>query len=118
MRSIKEKVETEEIEKAVDIAYDMHVTGMKMCRTGVREKDIFGAMEGMALSKGAGTSFPIILSVNGQTLHNHSHDNMLEKGKMMVADAGAESDFTMPRILHARPLSAENSAGSRRRSMR
>ncbi len=91
LRSIKEKVETEEIEKAVDIAYDMHVTGMKMCRKGAREKDIFGAMEGLALMKGAGTSFPIILSVNGQTLHNHSHDNMLEKGKMMVADAGAES---------------------------
>ena len=30
MRSIKEKVEIDEIEKAVDIAYVMHVTAMKM----------------------------------------------------------------------------------------
>jgi Xaa-Pro aminopeptidase len=91
LRSIKEKVEIEEIEKAVDIAYEMHVAGMKMCRSGVREQEIFGTMEGIALMKGAGTSFPIILSINGQTLHNHSHVNILEKGRMMVADAGAET---------------------------
>jgi Xaa-Pro aminopeptidase len=91
MRSIKEKAEIEEIERAVEIAYEMHVTAMKMCRKGVREQEIFGTMEGLALMKGAGTSFPIILSINGQTLHNHAHGNVLEKGKMMVADAGAES---------------------------
>jgi Xaa-Pro aminopeptidase len=91
MRSIKEKIETDEIEKAVDIAYEMHVTAMKMCRKGVREQDIFGTMEGVALMKGAGTSFPIILSINGQTLHNHSHGNILENGRMMIADAGAET---------------------------
>jgi len=91
LRSVKDKVEIEEIEKAVEIAYEMHVAAMKMCRTGVKEQDIFGTMEGLALMKGAGTSFPIILSMNGQTLHNHAHGNVLEKGRMMVADAGAES---------------------------
>ncbi|MBK7709909.1 MAG: aminopeptidase P family protein [Bacteroidales bacterium] len=91
LRSIKEIVEIEEIEKAVDIAFEMHVAAMKMCKKGVREQDIFGTMEGLALMKGAGTSFPIILSINGQTLHNHNHGNILEKGKMMVADAGAET---------------------------
>jgi Xaa-Pro aminopeptidase len=93
MRSIKEKVEIDEIEKAVDIAYDMHVTAMKMCKPGVREQDIFGTIEGIALAKGGGTSFPIILSINGQTLHNHSHGNVLTKGKMMVTDAGAETNL-------------------------
>jgi Xaa-Pro aminopeptidase len=91
LRSIKEKVEIEEIEKAIEIAYEMHVAAMKMCKKGVREQDIFGTMEGLALMKGAGPAFPIILSINGQTLHNHAHGNILEKGKMMVADAGAET---------------------------
>jgi Xaa-Pro aminopeptidase len=91
MRSIKEKVEIDEIEKAVDIAYEMHVTAMKMCRPGVKEQEIFGVIEGIALAKGGGTSFPIVLSVNGQTLHNHAHGNILKKGKMMVTDAGAET---------------------------
>ena len=93
MRSIKEKVEIDEIEKAADIAYEMHVTAMKMCKEGVKEQEIFGAIEGIALSKGGGTSFPIILSVNGQTLHNHAHGNVLKKGRMMVTDAGAESNL-------------------------
>jgi len=93
MRSIKEKVEIDEIEKAVGIAYDMHVTAMKMCKEGVMEQDIFGTMEGIALALGAGTSFPIILSINGQTLHNHAHGNRLKKGRMMVADAGAETNL-------------------------
>jgi len=93
MRSIKEKAEIDEIEKAVDIAYEMHVTAMKMCRPGVKEQDIFGTIEGLALAKGGGTAFPIILSINGQTLHNHYHGNILKKGKMMVTDAGAETNL-------------------------
>ena len=93
MRSIKEKIEIDEIEKAVDIAYEMHVTAMKMCREKISEQDIAGAIEGIALAKGAGTSFPVILSINGQTLHNHSHANILKKGKMMVTDAGAETNL-------------------------
>jgi Xaa-Pro aminopeptidase len=93
LRAIKEKVEIDEIEKAVDIAYEMHVTAMQMCKPGVREQEIFGTIEGIALSKGGGTSFPIILSINGQTLHNHAHGNLLKKGKMMVTDAGAETNL-------------------------
>ncbi len=93
MRSIKEAVEIIEIEKAVAIAYDMHVTAMKMCKEGVNEQEIFGRIEGIALSQGWGTSFPIILSINGQTLHNHKHVNQLKTGRMMVTDAGAETNM-------------------------
>jgi len=93
LRSVKEKIEISEIEKAVEIAYEMHMTAMKMCKPGVPEQEIFGTVEGIALSRGAGTSFPTILSINGQTLHNHSHNNTLKKGRMMVTDAGAETNL-------------------------
>jgi Xaa-Pro aminopeptidase len=93
LRSIKETVEIEEIEKAVHIAYEMHVTAMKMCKSGIREQDIFGTVEGIAYVKGAGPSFPIILSIDGQTLHNHSHHNILKDGRMMVTDCGAETSM-------------------------
>jgi len=93
MRSIKEQIEIDEIEKAIRIAYDMHVTAMKMCKPGVKEQEIFGVIEGIALAGGSGISFPIILSMNGQTLHNHSHGNILQKGRMMVNDAGAETSL-------------------------
>jgi len=93
MRSIKEQAEIREIEKAIGIAYEMHIAAMKMCWPGVMEQEIFGTMEGIALTKGAGSAFPIILSINGQTLHNHYHGNVLRKGRMMVADGGAETDL-------------------------
>ncbi len=91
LRLVKEKIEIDEIEKALEIAYEMHVTAMQMCKRGVREQEIFGTMEGIAYAKGAGPAFPTILSIDGQTLHNHTHNNILEKGRMMVADAGAET---------------------------
>jgi Xaa-Pro aminopeptidase len=91
LRSVKEKVETDEIEKAIDIAGEMHITAMKMCRQGIREQEIAGVIEGISLAKGGGPSFPVILSINGQILHNHSHGNILNRDRMMVTDAGAES---------------------------
>jgi Xaa-Pro aminopeptidase len=93
MRSVKEQIEIDEIVKALGVAYEMHTTAMKMCKPGVKEQEIFGVIEGIALAKGGGTSFPIILSINGQTLHNHYHGNILTKGKMMVTDAGAETNL-------------------------
>jgi Xaa-Pro aminopeptidase len=91
LRLIKETVEIEEIEKAMEIAYYMHTTAMKMAKPGVVEREIAGAILGIASSMGEGISFPIILSINGQTLHNHYHGNVLKEGRMMVTDAGAES---------------------------
>jgi methionine aminopeptidase len=57
-------------------------------------------VEGVALSEGNGVSFPVILSQNGETLHNHNHGQVLENGRLLLIDAGAEhlsgynSDYT------------------------
>ena len=91
LREIKDEYEIAEIEKAVDIAYEMHTTAMKMSKAGVVEREIAGTIEGISLAKGGPTSFPIILSIHGETLHNHYHGNTLETGRMMVTDAGAET---------------------------
>ncbi len=91
LREIKEDVEIAEIEKAIEAAYEMHTTAMKMAMPGVVEQEIAGVMEGISLKNGGAVSFPIILSINGQTLHNHYHGNTLKVGRMMVADAGCET---------------------------
>ena len=91
LRSVKDEHEIGEIEKAVDIAYDMHTTAMKMAMPGVIEREIAGTIEGISLAKGGPVSFPIILSIHGETLHNHYHGNVLKEGRMMVTDAGAET---------------------------
>jgi len=93
-------LEIAEIERACDIGYEMHTTAMRMCKPGVKEQLIAGTIEGIALAHGAGVSFPTILSMNGETLHNHYHGNLLQEGRLMLTDAGAEtnmnycSDFT------------------------
>ncbi len=90
-RSIKIREEIAEMEKALDISYDMYTTAMKMAKSGVYEREIVGRMEGIALSAGFHMAFPTILSIDGQTLHNHYHGNVLEKGRLVVCDSGAES---------------------------
>jgi len=100
MRLIKSAEELKELEDAGSIGYAMHIVAMKMCHPGVSEQEIAGTIEGLAISQGPRASFPTILSMNGQTLHNHDHSGILELGRLMLCDAGAEnnnfyaSDFT------------------------
>ncbi len=91
LRSIKSDLEVAEIEKAVDIAWQMFTTGMRMAYPGRKEQEIVGAMEGISVAHGKPVSFPIILSTNGQILHNHHHENILHEGRMLVMDAGTET---------------------------
>ncbi len=92
LRMVKDENEIIEIEKMVDVAWLMHTTAMKMAKPGVIEQEIAGKIEGIALSYAGPVSFPVILSINGQTLHNHYHGNTLTEGRMLVIDAGCESD--------------------------
>lgn len=92
LRLIKEPCEIEEIDKACDIGYEMHYAAMKAARLGMKEQELVGLMEGITVSKGWGPSFAIILSQNGETLHNHMHHQYLTEGRLFVIDAGAESN--------------------------
>lgn len=93
LRSIKSDIEIAEIEKAIDTAWEMFTTGMRMAYPGRKEQQIVGAMEGISIAHGRPVSFPIILSMNGQILHNHHHEGILEEGRMMVMDAGTETSL-------------------------
>ena len=92
LRLIKEQCEIEEIDKACEIGYEMHTEARRGCKPGVLEQEIVGRMEGVTLSKGWGVSFTTILSQNGETLHNHSHHQIITPGRLLVVDAGAESN--------------------------
>lgn len=89
-RSIKSKEEVEDIEKAVNVSYDMYTLAMRVAKPGMYEREIAGLVEGIVLSAGGRLSFPTILSVHGETLHNHYHTNKMKKGDIFVMDSGAE----------------------------
>lgn len=92
-RLIKEDIEIAAIDEACALGYEMHSVGRDSIKPGILEQEIVGKMEGVTLSKGWGVSFPTILTQHGETLHNHLHDKVIEPGKLMVIDAGAESNL-------------------------
>ena len=92
LRLIKEECEIVEMDYAADLGYQMHTEARRGCKPGVLEQEIVGRMEGVTYSKGWGPSFTTILSQNGETLHNHSHHQIITPGRLLVVDAGAESN--------------------------
>ena len=100
MRLVKDPLEIAEIDNACDLGQQMHTVARRGVKLGVVEQQIVGDMEGVALAKGWGVSFPTILTQHGEIFHCHAHDSILEPGKLLVIDAGVEnnnhyaSDFT------------------------
>lgn len=91
MRSVKTDEEIEELERAAAIGYKMHTTAMKMCRPGVTEQEIAGALDGIANGLGSMVSFATILTQHGEIMHGSPSMNKLEAGRLMLCDAGAET---------------------------
>ena len=91
MREKKSAEEVEAMERAFLIGYQMHTLAMHMCHPGVIEREIAGAIEGIAKSSGSGLSFPSIVSQHGETLHNLNADGVLEQGRLLLCDAGCET---------------------------
>ncbi|MDR1542980.1 MAG: aminopeptidase P family protein [Prevotellaceae bacterium] len=100
LRSVKSSDEIAELDRICNVGVLMHLKVMGKCSAGENEQKLAGTAEGIALSNGAGVSFPIILSQDGQTLHNPYHDKKLTGGRLLLVDMGAEaksgynSDYT------------------------
>ncbi len=90
-RNYKTAEEVSEIEKAVNTTVEMHRAAMRMARPGMREAEIAAEVTRIAQAAGGQLSFPVIATINGQTLHNHYHGNTLREGQLFLLDAGAET---------------------------
>lgn len=91
-RAVKSAAEIEEIERACAIGYDMHTTAMQLCKPGVTEQYIAGTISGIASARGCMVSFPSILSMHGEIMHGYPSPRPLEAGRLMLCDAGAETN--------------------------
>lgn len=92
LRSTKSAEEIAEIERACAIGYKMHVTAMKRCRPGVTEQAIGGAIDGVAYAEGCMPSFQSIVTMHGEIMHGNPSPRQLESGRLMLCDAGAETN--------------------------
>ena len=92
MRLVKTPEEIAELDAAGILGQKMHTVARRGIRLGRVEQEIVGEMEGVTLAEGWGVSFATILTQHGEVFHNHGHAFPIEPGKLMVIDAGAESN--------------------------
>ncbi|MFC1791603.1 aminopeptidase P family protein [Gemmatimonadota bacterium] len=90
-RNYKTDEEVAEIERAVETSVAMHEAAMSMTQPGMLEMEIAAVAEHIALAAGGKVAFPVIATINGQTLHNHYHGNTISEGDLFLLDTGAET---------------------------
>ena len=88
-RLVKTDEEVAEIERALDVAADMHGLAMRLAQPGRAEREVAAQMEALAAARGSHPSFPIILTRRGEVLHGRPGGAVLEAGDLVLADAGA-----------------------------
>ncbi len=92
LRNIKSDIEIIQLEKATNVTREMHLAAMKFAKPGVKEYEVAAKVAEVAKKYNATHSFFTICTRNGQTLHNHTHKNILQEGDLMLLDCGARLD--------------------------
>lgn len=92
MRTTKTEEEIAELERAAEIGYEMHTMAMRLCRPGVTEQYIGGMVDGIANAYGCMVSFQTIATQHGEVMHGNPSTAKLEAGRLMLVDAGAETN--------------------------
>jgi len=90
-RSIKSTEEIAELDKAASISADIHLMVMQQAKPGMFERELAAKIQEAALASGGNLSYPAILTVRGEILHNHYHGNILKEGQMVLNDSGVET---------------------------
>lgn len=90
LRLHKDADELAEIRRLVPVTREAHVSAMQHSKPGVIEQFLAGQVEGAFARGGCTAAYGTILSVRGEVLHNHHHRNVLQKGDLVLLDAGAE----------------------------
>ena len=92
LRSTKSEEEIAELERAARIGYEMHTAAMRLCSPETTEQYIGGVLDGIASSYGCMVSFPSIVTMHGEILHGYPSPRKLEAGRLLLVDAGAETN--------------------------
>jgi Xaa-Pro aminopeptidase len=93
-RETKEAQEIEQMHEATIITSEMHLAAMRAAKPDMYEYEVMSHVDSTAIRFGGTNSFPTILTVRGETLHNHYHGNKLKSGQLVLCDAGAENKMS------------------------
>jgi Xaa-Pro dipeptidase len=110
-RSVKSDVEIAEIEDALAITDRMHRACMAAAGPGVRESEIAGIIQAIALASDRQQAYSPIVTTHGEILHNNSYDGILGEGQLLLNDSGAESPmYYASDITRTSPVSGQFTA--------
>jgi len=83
--------ELADMRAAATVTREAHTVAMARTRPGIYEQELVGHVEGAFARHGCVPAYNTILSVRGEVLHNHQHQNMLLETDLVLLDAGAEN---------------------------
>lgn len=90
LRLRKSDEEIEEMRRATAVSREAHLEVLANARPGVTERELAARFEYVLARHGCANAYGTILSVRGEVLHNHAHENTLQEGDLLLVDAGAE----------------------------
>ncbi len=91
MRLHKDEEELAVMRRTAEVTRQAHLGAIVHTRPGIYERELAGIVEGTFARHGCVAAYNTILSVRGEVLHNHSHENVLREGDIVLLDAGAEA---------------------------
>jgi Xaa-Pro aminopeptidase len=91
LRLQKDDSEIAEMRKTAAVTREAHVSAITHTRPGVYEQELAGIVDGTFLRHGCVPAYQTILTVRGEVLHNHSHQNLLRETDIVLLDGGAEA---------------------------
>ncbi|MEM7203725.1 MAG: aminopeptidase P family protein [Planctomycetota bacterium] len=91
LRMRKDDDEIAEMRRTAAITREAHLEAITRTRPGIYEQELVGMVDGCFWRHGCVPAYNTILSVRGEVLHNHSHDNLIKENDVVLLDGGAEN---------------------------
>lgn len=92
LRRTHDAWEIDRMRAAAAVAADAHRAAMRATRPGGNEREVAALFDAVVYARGAVNSYPSIVTVRGEILHNPHHRHPLRAGDLLLLDGGAEVD--------------------------
>lgn len=80
-----------ELRQAAAVTVEAHKVGMAATPKAKLEAGVRAAIESVLIAHNMTCSYPSIVTVHGEVLHNEQYHHPLQKGDLLLVDAGAET---------------------------
>ncbi len=91
LRSVKTDAEVDQIEGAINLSHQIYDHALKTVRPGMYEQQLAGQLTGIVNAHGRQVSFPTILTIHGETLHQRHQRHRMGENNLLLLDSGTQS---------------------------